>query len=157
MIRKSATYMCVRTLLSVFKLNWTCLVVMRHGLLSTTRTPNTRAVSRSFQRHVGQKWKSIKVKSHVDHLWFLACVRDDQSASLLRHILGAQETVHKKRRDLWQDKSRLLNHGNMPTHNAYTIWQFLDEKNIWNNLSIYLFLPCGSFFSPSAKIIKGTP
>ena len=39
-------------------------------------------------------------------------------------------SVHKKRRELWQDKSWLLHHDNAPAHNALSIRQFLAEKNI---------------------------
>ena len=39
-------------------------------------------------------------------------------------------SVHKKRRELWQDKLWLLHHDNAPAHNALSIRQFLAEKKI---------------------------
>ena len=54
-----------------------------------------------------------------------------------RSIIVSKETmqcmirsVHKKRRKLFSDKSWLLHHDNVPTHNGWSIGQFLAKRNI---------------------------
>ena len=76
---------------------------------------------------------------------------------ILRLLL---RSLCEKRRELRQDKSRLLHHHNAPAHNALSIRQFLAEKNIAVlEKPPYSpdLAPCDFFLFPKLKgIIKGT-
>ena len=107
MFQNSTTCRCVRTSLSVFKLNQICFtelsLVMRHGFLRVTWKPSARVVSGSLTSPGPKKARQIKSCRHV--LWcegycsqqVLATGPDDQSASLqdpvVNFLLSAQEKM----------------------------------------------------------------
>jgi len=40
------------------------------------------------------------------------------------------DALREKRRELWETRSWLLHHDNVPAHNALGIWEFLAKNNI---------------------------
>ena len=118
----------------------TCFIesslVMRHGFLSMIQKPSARAVIGQCRRKQESK-SEVKVMlitffnvRGIIHSEFLPqgqTINLQVYKEILQLLL---RSVREKRRELWQDKSRLLHHDRAPAHNALSIRQFLAEKNI---------------------------
>ena len=53
-----------------------------------------------------------------------------QSTHLQRHSASFDVVRREKRQELWDEKSWVLHHDNVPSHNALSIWEFLAKNNI---------------------------
>ena len=93
---RSAECRCVRTSLSIFRLNETCFVeswlMMRHGFLSTTQKPSARDVSGSLQRHWGRR-KQDSQNPKSESCW--SCSSMSEASSTVSSCHRARRSVSK--------------------------------------------------------------
>ena len=135
MIRRSAVWKWVRTSLSPFKLNQACFVTF----LSVTWKPSARTDSGNLRHCPGRK-NQHKVRvmlitlfdtRGIVHSEFLPegqMVNQQVYKKILLQCMLC--SVCEKRKELLQDKFWLLYHDNAPTHNALSICQYPDDRNI---------------------------
>ena len=149
--RRNATCICIRTSLTIFKMNQTYLEEsslwwwdIDFRVRPGKQTPEHSVEQSDAAEAKESKTIKIKSQSHIDHilqckrhgpLWVFATGPDNQSASLKRDPATFAQcsvlcSVGEKRQELWQFKLRLLHHANAPAPNALSFRKFLAEKNI---------------------------